>query len=145
MNWNPSKLKDRFVPNPTRYWYSLQPFPRLACAVIFQYTLELLKQGVPLRLQPLVLGRIGRRYEDGCACCDLCGSCCSRNRNLNNVSPAFWALKHGAPAGAPTHRIWDNFLVASDHGISGLCSRRSSFRRKELCPEVNRVRTHTEV
>lgn len=53
MDWNTSKLKDRFVPNPTRYWYSLQPFPRLACAVIFQYTLELLKQGVSPRLQPL--------------------------------------------------------------------------------------------
>ena len=49
------------------------------------------------------------------------------------------------PAGAPTHRTWDNFLAAFDHRISGLCNRRSFFRRKELCPVVNCARTHTGV
>lgn len=91
------------------------------------------------------LGRIRWGYEDVCACCNLSGSSCIDKRNYKNVSPAFWALYFKASSGLPTHRIWDKSLVASDHRILGLCSRRTFFRHKELCPVVNRGRTHNAV
>ena len=56
-----------------------------------------------------------------------------------------WVPQDHASDGAPTHRIWDNSRVASDHGSSGLCSRRSFSPRTELCPVVSRGRTHTGV
>ena len=72
----------RSVPSLTQQWYSLQPFPRMACAVIAKCMLEPLKSRIPLFVSCLLfLGRIGWGYEDSCACCDLCGPSCSDNRN----------------------------------------------------------------